>query len=193
MTISAMTRLPEIQALRRLSHPNIVECKECILDKRSVHIVFELMTDGDLVQFSKVQAENLSERQIAGIAYQILAALAYVHASNFLHRDIKPENILLSHPVGNGDAHQSHKYQTPTVKIADFGLAKELAVDQHSMRPHTAYVATRWYRAPEQLLRIPKYGAAADIWAAGAFVYHSRVAIRQHQPEQRTPFSNNMP
>lgn len=50
------------------------------------------------------------------------------------------------------------------VKIADFGLARET----HSKVPYTTYVSTRWYRAPEVLLRAGEYSAPVDIWAIGA-------------------------
>jgi len=51
-----------------------------------------------------------------------------------------------------------------TIKIADFGLARET----HSKLPYTTYVSTRWYRAPEVLLRAGHYSAPVDIWAVGA-------------------------
>src|SRR5438874_2157790 len=51
-----------------------------------------------------------------------------------------------------------------TVKIADFGLARET----HSKLPYTTYVSTRWYRAPEVLLRAGEYSAPVDMWAIGA-------------------------
>jgi MAK-like kinase len=65
----------------------------------------------------------------------------------FFHRDLKPENLLC-----NG---------CELVKIADFGLAREI----RSRPPYTDYVSTRWYRAPEILLRSTSYTAAVDIWA----------------------------
>lgn len=54
----------------------------------------------------------------------------------------------------------------PIVKLADLGLAK--FVGSESGRPRTAYVATRWYRSPELLLRLGDYGPPSDIWALGA-------------------------
>ena len=51
-----------------------------------------------------------------------------------------------------------------SVKIADFGLARETS----SKMPYTTYVSTRWYRAPEVLLRAGEYSAPVDIWAVGA-------------------------
>lgn len=50
------------------------------------------------------------------------------------------------------------------VKLADFGLAREI----RSRPPYTSYVSTRWYRAPEVLLRAEEYSAPVDIWAVGA-------------------------
>ena len=51
-------------------------------------------------------------------------------------------------------------------KIADFGLAREI----RSSPPYTEYVSTRWYRAPEVLLKDTHYNAPIDIWAMGAIM-----------------------
>ncbi|CAG8520250.1 11907_t:CDS:2 [Diversispora eburnea] len=52
------------------------------------------------------------------------------------------------------------------VKIADFGLARDIEVK----RPCTEYVSTRWYRAPEIILRSNTYSSPIDLWAAGAIM-----------------------
>src|SRR5438552_2795037 len=108
--------------------------------------------------------------------YQILSLLEHIHAQGFFHRDIKPENILVSTSAGPAaDASAPfRRYSTMsnlpsgpsayTVKIADFGLARET----NSKVPYTTYVSTRWYRAPEVLLRAGEYSAPVDIWAVGA-------------------------
>ncbi len=48
-------------------------------------------------------------------------------------------------------------------KLADFGLARESSC--HSAV--TDYVSTRWYRAPEVLLRSPVYGKPIDLFGVG--------------------------
>ena len=53
-----------------------------------------------------------------------------------------------------------------TIKIADFGLAREI----RSRPPYTEYVSTRWYRAPEVLLRSSLYSAPIDMFALGAIL-----------------------
>jgi male germ cell-associated kinase len=74
-----------------------------------------------------------------------------MHKHGFFHRDLKPENLL-----AKGDA----------VKIADFGLAREI----RSRPPFTDYVSTRWYRAPEILLRSTNYNSPVDMFACGAIM-----------------------
>ena len=78
----------------------------------------------------------------------MLEGLAYVHGRGYFHRDLKPENLL---------------YQDGLVKIADFGLSKEYTRGQN----HTNYVSTRWYRAPEIMLRQKSYHTTADVFALG--------------------------
>lgn len=75
-----------------------------------------------------------------------------MHKHGFFHRDIKPENLLCMGPE--------------LVKIADFGLAREI----RSRPPYTDYVSTRWYRAPEVLLRSTNYNSPIDIWAVGCIM-----------------------
>lgn len=65
-----------------------------------------------------------------------------------MHRDIKPENILIS--------------KTGEIKIADLGLA--CSIDKNM---YTKYISTRWYRAPEMLLKTENYNEKIDIFAFG--------------------------
>lgn len=52
------------------------------------------------------------------------------------------------------------------IKLCDFGLAREI----RSRPPYTDYVSTRWYRAPEILLRSTNYNSPVDIFAFGCIV-----------------------
>jgi serine/threonine protein kinase len=49
------------------------------------------------------------------------------------------------------------------LKLADFGTAKNM----NSPSPFTNYVATRWYRPPEMILGVEKYGEETDVFALG--------------------------
>lgn len=53
------------------------------------------------------------------------------------------------------------------IKLTDFGLARDI-IDKSD---YTSYVSTRWYRAPELLLRQGTYGPSVDLWAFGCMAY----------------------
>merc|ERR550537_1682277 len=103
--------------------------------------------------------------------YQTQQALHHVHKNGYFHRDMKPENLLYS-----GD----------TIKLADFGLAREI----RARPPFTDYVSTRWYRAPEVLLRSQSYNSPLDVWACGCIM--AELTLSDHcsrGPPSRTSCS----
>ncbi|KAJ5322478.1 hypothetical protein N7452_010767 [Penicillium brevicompactum] len=154
--------LREVIFLRTLPiHPHLVPALDIFLDplSRKLHICMEYM-DGNLYQLMKARDHKYFDgKHVKSILYQILSGLDHIHAHHFFHRDIKPENILVSTSAPNDSAFSRYSNL-----IADFGLARET----HSKQPYTTYVSTRWYRAPEVLLRAGEYSAPVDMWAMGA-------------------------
>ena len=106
----------------------------------------------DLLELMKSKEPgHLDESQIKDIIYQTLLGLTHMHKYGFFHRDMKPENLLITDKI---------------VKIADFGLAREI----RSLPPYTEYVSTRYYRAPECILKSSNYNSPVDIWAVGCIM-----------------------
>ena len=136
-----------MQSLRELSHPNIVKLKEIIREQEQLYFVFEFMGE-NLYESVKKSQSGLSPSRVRNVMFQCLQGLAHMHRQGYFHRDIKPENILL---------------KGTTVKLADFGLAREI----RARPPFTDYVSTRWYRAPEVLLRSTSYNSPVDMFAMG--------------------------
>ncbi len=130
-----------------MNHPNIIKLTQVIRDNDELFFVFEFM-DGNLYDIMKGRTSFFPESFIRNVMYQIFQGLAFMHKNGFFHRDIKPENMLVK-----GDI----------IKLADFGLAREI----RSKPPFTEYVSTRWYRAPEILLRSSNYNSPIDRWACG--------------------------
>ncbi|CAM9327599.1 unnamed protein product [Scytosiphon promiscuus] len=143
-------QLREVKSLKKLSHPNIVKLKEVIRENDELFFVFEFM-EGNLFELMQDRGRTFPEPKIRNIMFQMMQAIAFMHKHGFFHRDIKPENTLIK-----GD----------TVKVADFGLARET----RSRPPYTDYVSTRWYRAPEVLMRSTHYNSPIDTWACGCIM-----------------------
>ncbi|KAI1745347.1 kinase-like domain-containing protein [Xylaria scruposa] len=169
--------LREVVFLRTLPpHIHLVPALDIFLDPytKKLHICMEYM-EGNLYQLMKARDHKcLDNASVKSILFQIMQGLEHIHAHHFFHRDIKPENILVTTSGHQDSSNSFRRYSalmtppstppTYTVKIADFGLARET----HSKLPYTTYVSTRWYRAPEVLLRAGEYSAPVDIWAVGA-------------------------
>ncbi|XP_056290719.1 serine/threonine-protein kinase MAK isoform X9 [Pseudoliparis swirei] len=143
--------LREVKSLKKLNHANVVKLKEVIRENDHLYFVFEYMKE-NLYQLMKDRKRLFPESVIRNISFQILQGLSFIHKHGFFHRDMKPENLLCMGPE--------------LVKIADFGLAREI----RSKPPYTDYVSTRWYRAPEVLLRSATYSSPIDLWAVGCIM-----------------------
>jgi serine/threonine-protein kinase len=153
-------------------------------------IVMEYLPNGTLAQ--RIRA-GLPPAEAMSIVHQVLAAIAASHAGGVVHGDIKPANILFS--------------ETGIPKVADFGMARYLALDEppastpdprrHKPDARTApppaesqstgpsmIAGTPAYMAPEQTLGSPPT-AAADVFSAGLLVYEivtGRRAVRASGP-----------
>nr|XP_046210220.1 serine/threonine-protein kinase ICK-like [Oncorhynchus gorbuscha]XP_046210221.1 serine/threonine-protein kinase ICK-like [Oncorhynchus gorbuscha] len=143
--------LREVISLKKLNHANVVKLKEVVRENDHLYFVFEYMKE-NLYQLMKDRSRLFPESAVRNIMFQILQGLAFIHKHGFFHRDMKPENLLCMGPE--------------LVKIADFGLAREI----RSRPPYTDYVSTRWYRAPEVLLRSTTYSSPIDQWAVGCIM-----------------------
>lgn len=152
--IDCKRTLREMKLLRHFRHNNVIAIKDVYIpssagpDFQDVYIVSGLM-DTDLHHIIS-SGQTLTDQHYQYFTYQILSALKHIHSANVLHRDLKPSNILVN---GNCD-----------LKICDFGLARVNPEEQVNL---TAYVATRWYRAPEIIISYKEYTKAVDMWSVG--------------------------
>lgn len=146
----------EISILERLHHPNICQMKEAFFEDNSINLVLEFVDGGDLLDFI-VREGGLKEPLAVHIIAQVCDALAYIHSKGIAHRDLKPENVLLT------------TENPPTVKVADFGLAK--VVD--SVTFLRTMCGTPAYLAPEVVTQQNQegYDHLVDSWSVGVIVF----------------------
>ncbi|KAI0257130.1 kinase-like domain-containing protein [Lactifluus subvellereus] len=172
-------KLKELEALLAIpQHPNIIPLYDSFLlpETKELYFVFEPM-EGHLFQLIKSRhgRRPFAGGLVASIFRQIVQGLHHIHASGYFHRDMKPENILVTttglhsypnlSPIAPPDAPPEQDVKV-LVKLADFGLARET----RSKPPYTEYVSTRWYRAPEVLLKSRDYSNPVDMWALGTIM-----------------------
>jgi serine/threonine protein kinase len=147
----------ELQIIKMLSHPNIVELKHCFYsngDKAEVYLNLVLEYIPDTVyrvcrQYSKVK-QHVPIFYVKLYAYQLARSLIYLETKGVCHRDIKPQNLLVDAAAG-------------VLKLCDFGSAKVLVKGE----PNVSYICSRYYRAPELIFGAVNYTVAIDVWSFG--------------------------
>ena len=98
----------EIQILKIVRHPNIVQLYEIIETSRQLFLIMEFVPGGELFNYI-VKKKRLENREACRFFHQILAGIEYLHSIKICHRDLKPENLLLD--------------ENMNIKIVDFGLS----------------------------------------------------------------------
>ena len=145
----------EIKLAARLQHPHILT----VLD--SGETVGQLWFTMPFIEGESLRDRLRRERQLPvpealRITCEAALALDYAHRHGVIHRDIKPENILLS----DGQA-----------LVADFGIARALAVGSEQLTDTGLAVGTPAYMSPEQAAGDRDLDARTDIYALGAVLY----------------------
>jgi tRNA A-37 threonylcarbamoyl transferase component Bud32/pSer/pThr/pTyr-binding forkhead associated (FHA) protein len=152
----------EATLMQQLDHPSIVKVVGLFRQPKTVNIVLELMSGGDLCD-DVIENGAYPEPQAKDIARQLLSAVAYLHDRGIVHRDLKPENLLLKAKRGEPGP--------VVVKVTDFGISK---IVKEGGRMETV-CGTPQYLAPE-VLRAQQgekclYDKSVDIFAAGGLLY----------------------
>ncbi|KAK0399437.1 hypothetical protein QR680_003048 [Steinernema hermaphroditum] len=143
----------EINVLRKLKHPNIVQLFDTFDEKQYVYLIMELVTGGEL--FDRIVAKgSYTEKDASHLIKQVLEAVAFMHDNGVVHRDLKPENLLYF-----------DRAEDSKIMLSDFGLSKT----EESGVMATA-CGTPGYVAPEVLQQRP-YGKAVDVWSIGVIAY----------------------
>jgi serine/threonine-protein kinase len=153
----------EVQLTARLTHPNTITIFDYgRTDDGVFYYAMELLDGANLQRIVEVGGPQ-PEGRVVRILTMACGALAEAHAIGLIHRDIKPANIMLCTQGGERDV----------VKLLDFGLVKELAVDRDVTVPAAnTLTGTPHYMAPESIVAPDSADARTDIYALGAVAYY---------------------
>ena len=148
------TLMSEIELMKNLNHPNIVQYLGSYVDTTNhvVNIFQAWMSGGSVTDLLK-KFGGFSANMIASYLRQILSGLAFLHANDIVHRDIKGGNILVD--------------ESGNVKLADFGCSYRMKSDKTMSMAELK--GTPYFMAPE-VLTAGKYGRNGDVWAVGCTV-----------------------
>jgi eukaryotic-like serine/threonine-protein kinase len=156
----------EAKILKQFRHPNIVRYSVRGWYKETPFFVMEFIPGRTL---DKILEERgpLPWKEVADLGKQICDALHYAHEHGVVHRDLKPSNLMVT--------------DSGTVKLTDFGIAKDL--DATALTATGRTLGTAAYMAPEQIRGTPAVSHKTDLYALGIVLYQMLCG--------RLPFEGN--
>mmetsp|Transcript_9982 Transcript_9982/g.11602 ORF Transcript_9982/g.11602 Transcript_9982/m.11602 type:complete len:606 (+) Transcript_9982:103-1920(+) len=155
----------ELEVFKKLTpHQGFPKLYDLFEDKEKVYFVMEYCRGGELADAVHKKG-SLREKDAAYIFFQVLKAVAHMHASGYVHRDIKPQNFLLAQEVPADDVEEA--WSNVRVCCADFGLATPIQEDDLL----EDCCGTLSFMSPEQLSGNKYKGQPADVWACGCILY----------------------
>lgn len=142
----------EVEIYLALDHPHVARLERVVETEDDIFLVMEYMAGGELFD-RLVSKTHYNEENAASTTYQMLLAVAYLHAHKIVHRDLKLENFMYE------------AQDTDHLKLIDFGFAKFW---NHGPKMSEACGSID-YVAPEVLGH--SYTERADMWSLGIIVY----------------------
>ena len=159
--------LAEGEKLFLLDHKNIVKVTDILEENGEYFIVMEFVEGRNLSEIIRRETGPIHRERAIKLFKQMLEGVAYIHSQPkpIIHRDLKPLNILVT--------------SDDTVKITDFGIAKEL--DDEAGGHSTTVKGTPIYMSPEQIIDPKSVDIRTDIYSLGMTFYEMLCA--------KTPFA----
>nr|CAD2144456.1 unnamed protein product [Meloidogyne enterolobii] len=143
----------EARVMRKFKHPNVIFCYGVAVGQEPLMIVMDLATEGALKDH--LQRQTRSVRSKLYMCLGAASGLSHVHERNVVHCDVAARNCLFSENK---------------VKIADFGLARELEHKQRAIKLRKDQRLPIKWLAPETMIE-RACTKKSDVWAYGVLCW----------------------
>lgn len=160
----------EVETLSRIYHPNIARPIDYRETTGEFDVVFDFVPHASL---RELNIASISEEDRLSIAIQATEAIKHAHANGIIHRDMKPGSIFVESVPGS----------EPAVKVANFGFAKEMAVDTGLTVAGSVVGANSEYMSPEQKTGAP-LDQKTDVYSMGLVLREVFFGIKPNQNKE---------
>nr|XP_016942325.1 mitogen-activated protein kinase kinase kinase isoform X2 [Drosophila suzukii] len=150
--------LQEAKLFWALKHENIAALRGVCLNTK-LCLVMEYARGGSL---NRILAGKIPPDVLVNWAIQIARGMNYLHNEapmSIIHRDLKSSNVLIYEAI------EGNHLQQKTLKITDFGLAREM----YNTQRMSAAGTYAWM--PPEVISVSTYSKSSDVWSYGVLLW----------------------
>ncbi|KRX92801.1 Fibroblast growth factor receptor 1 [Trichinella pseudospiralis] len=165
----------EMEVMKKIGkHLNVISLIGCCTQAGPLYVVVEYCSNGNLRDFLKAQRPDtdlsdnyeqpnsklrnrklLTHKELVMYAHQIARGMEHLSSKKCIHRDLAARNVLVTEDF--------------VLKIADFGLARDLKEIDYYKKTSDGRLPVKWM-APEALFD-HIYTVQSDVWSFGILVW----------------------
>ncbi|KAH9503781.1 hypothetical protein Btru_066613 [Bulinus truncatus] len=148
--------IQEALIMKNFQHSNVLELVGLTEKEPGVpYVILPYMDNGDLLTYVRNTSVNLSLHDVIKFGADIASGMAYLSSLKFVHRDLAARNCMLD--------------SFYTVKVADFGLCRDIYEKGYYSSDNKKLLPIRWMAV--ESIEHGSYSTKSDVWSFGIVLW----------------------